>query len=500
MLRRTRLQRLERKMAEAENYDDWASLAAEHDEATGMDRWKSRDHTRLYDYDAIRERLDRLRALRVRGDDVGLLYALNEGIHGNMGGMGSAKLQGRAMLGTKKLIESYVDEIVDALEYIADLESDEISEAEKIDFFYRANHCYGRTALMLSGGGTLGMYHLGVVKALYEKGLLPRVISGASAGSVVAGTIGTRTDEELEVFFDIESLTSETHEDAHIMQSMLGDSSSTIEVGSIREIVEHLIPDLTFQQAFEKTGRQISISVAPAELHQTSRLLNSITSPNVYVRSAVMASCAVPGVYPPVVLMAKNVHGEPQPYLPSRKWVDGSISDDLPATRLARLYGTNHTIVSLVNPIVLPFVKRVGEQSRLVSSVARLGLEITREVLDYQRHQLMNYPQYITLNSMVAGLHGLVGQTYSGDINIRAGFHWINPLRYLSFLSEEEMMTLIRDGERSTWPRIRAIEVASKISRTLDHILERYEVSGPIPRAARRRPKAGARKPDVRAA
>jgi predicted acylesterase/phospholipase RssA len=47
--------------------------------------------------------------------------------------------------------------------------------------------------------------------------------------------------------------------------------------------------------------------------------------------AAVMASCAVPGVFPPVMLMARNVHGEAQPYLPTRRWVDGSIADDLPA-------------------------------------------------------------------------------------------------------------------------------------------------------------------------
>jgi TAG lipase/steryl ester hydrolase/phospholipase A2/LPA acyltransferase len=42
--------------------------------------------------------------------------------------------------------------------------------------------------------------------------------------------------------------------------------------------------------------------VAPAEKHQNGRLLNAITSPNVFVREAVLASCAVPGIYEPVAL------------------------------------------------------------------------------------------------------------------------------------------------------------------------------------------------------
>jgi predicted acylesterase/phospholipase RssA len=38
----------------------------------------------------------------------------------------------------------------------------------------------------------LGFYHIGVVKALWTEGLLPRVISGASAGSLVAAQLGKK--------------------------------------------------------------------------------------------------------------------------------------------------------------------------------------------------------------------------------------------------------------------------------------------------------------------
>jgi predicted acylesterase/phospholipase RssA len=50
---------------------------------------------------------------------------------------------------------------------------------------------------MLSGGAALGYYHMGLVKSLFTEGLLPRVISGASAGSLMASIIGTTTDDEL---------------------------------------------------------------------------------------------------------------------------------------------------------------------------------------------------------------------------------------------------------------------------------------------------------------
>lgn len=32
---------------------------------------------------------------------------------------------------------------------------------KKFDFFYEARQTFGRSALLLSGGSTLGMYHLG---------------------------------------------------------------------------------------------------------------------------------------------------------------------------------------------------------------------------------------------------------------------------------------------------------------------------------------------------
>jgi TAG lipase/steryl ester hydrolase/phospholipase A2/LPA acyltransferase len=39
---------------------------------------------------------------------------------------------------------------------------------KKLEFFAETRHSFGRTALILSGGGSLGKYHFGVMKALYE--------------------------------------------------------------------------------------------------------------------------------------------------------------------------------------------------------------------------------------------------------------------------------------------------------------------------------------------
>jgi TAG lipase/steryl ester hydrolase/phospholipase A2/LPA acyltransferase len=48
----------------------------------------------------------------------------------------------------------------------------------------------------------MSVYHIGVVKALYEQDLLPKIICGASAGAIVAGLICTRSLDRLEDLFD----------------------------------------------------------------------------------------------------------------------------------------------------------------------------------------------------------------------------------------------------------------------------------------------------------
>ncbi len=59
-----------------------------------------------------------------------------------------------------------------------------------------------KTGLVLSGGGTRGFAHLGVIAALNEKGIYPDVISGVSAGAIVGAFIagGKKPQETVETF------------------------------------------------------------------------------------------------------------------------------------------------------------------------------------------------------------------------------------------------------------------------------------------------------------
>ena len=492
MTAKSELRQYERDMDLAQSYEEWLLAAAAHDAASGMATWRKEEPSDLYDHAQIRYRLDRLRKYRKQKDWSGLLYALNEGIHGNMGGMGKSVLYRQAKSGTKVLIEQYIQEIDDALRLLAELPDEIIPIQQKLDFFYRSNVCYGRSALMLSGGGVLGFLHVGVVTELLRHGLLPRVISGSSAGSIVAATLGTHSDEELQRLDFITLLESGGSDPAGLIRRWVTGAGVRFTAENTEQLIAAIIPDLTFAEAYARTGRQISITVAPAEPHQRSRLLNAVSSPNVYLRSAVMASCAIPGVFPPVMLKAKNEKGEPQPYLPARRWVDGSVADDLPAKRLSRLFSTNHYIVSMVNPIARAFLPR-DERARPVRRAASsLGVGIGREVLNFYRGVAKRYgDNWPKFNMMLHSIHALLDQEYSGDINIVPKFRPQNPLKLISQPSADELRLLVREGQHATFSRLESIRRCTQISRTLEEILHRFEYGDlrPAP-GTYRRPKS----------
>jgi TAG lipase / steryl ester hydrolase / phospholipase A2 / LPA acyltransferase len=392
-----------------------------------------------------------------------------------MGGMGSTKLYRKAKFGTKDLVTSYIQEQALALEQVADASDEEIPTAEKLEFFRRASHCFGRSALMLSGAGALGPFHVGVIKALVEQDLLPNVISGSSAGSLVAAIVGTADDETLHRAFRPESIAG-VFEEAAQAEADVFTGNRRLGVQELHAFVEHQIPDLTFQEAFERTGRQINISVSPRELHQQSRLLNAITSPNVYIREAVLASCAIPGIFPPVTLAAKNRHGQRQPYVPSRQWVDGSLTDDLPAKRLIRLYGVNHLITSQTNPVALWSIRDTQSQDNLFGRLWEINQNASREWLRATFPFAMEVTKNLyPINVMTRMLYSIATQDYTADINILPRRRFWDPRKLLAVLSEHEVRTLIAEGEAATWPRIEMIRNCTQISRTLDRILTRLE-------------------------
>lgn len=482
----TRLTRYEQQMAQASSFAEWREAALAHDRHSGAAGWQQRDASARYDFRSVRQRLNTLRKLRDEGDNAGLLYSLNEGVHGNLDGMGNSALYRRARFGAKQLINDYVAEVITALEHLASPAADDLPWALRHDFFERASACFGRSALMLSGSGSLFYFHVGVVKALWEQGLLPTVMCGASGGALVASLAGTHTDDELGRIFEPGFLLAEVRRETSLWQRVSALRPSAISSAGVRDMVERLVPDLSFQEAQARTGRRINISIAPAERHQTSRLLNAIASPSVCLREALLATMAVPGILPSVMLMAKGPHGERLPYLENRRWVDGSVSDDLPTKRIARLYAVNHFVVSQTNPLVLPFLRAGGGGSGGALGRYRKALRrITLEVVDANLAALEGPSQrHPTLERWVTMTRSVINQRYTGDINIFPDYRLVDPRKLMRLRTEAEVLALIRHGERATWQKVEMVRLQSAIGRTLDDIRARHSGLGQATAAA----------------
>ena len=78
------------------------------------------------------------------------------------------------------------------------------------------------------------MSHIGVVSTLVQSELLPRIISGSSAGSIVASLCCTRTDDELpELIAGLSDVHWDVFQDSSNPDTIYRHISRLLKVGSI---------------------------------------------------------------------------------------------------------------------------------------------------------------------------------------------------------------------------------------------------------------------------
>ena len=167
------------------------------------------------------------------------------------------------------------------------------------------------------------------------------------------------------------------------------------------------------------------MAVAPYDATENPRIMNAIMTPNVLVWSAVLASCAVPILFPPVRLTSKRYDGEHTPYMANTKWVDGSVRSDFPQERMARLYNLNYTIASQVNPHIVPFMQNDADRFRkdVLSWPERIlrrqGKVLSMGIMDFTRQRLGSISP---VRRLLDHGYGVMGQRYYGDVNIIAKY------------------------------------------------------------------------------
>ncbi|MGB1580793.1 MAG: patatin-like phospholipase family protein, partial [Nevskiales bacterium] len=252
--------KLRRDQAHAKDYATWYDITRRLESQNGSTEWRDTDASPEYDYALVAHRLDLIRQLRRSGRIKELMHHLRQNLHWNSGNIGSATLYERSVLGTKFLIEDYLDEVATALDFICDNDFEDIAMDQKLRFFRETALSYGRSALMLSGGATMGMFHVGVVKALWEQGLVPEVLSGSSAGSIVAATLGTRQEQDYEDLLSPESLHQEFLRPVTSKQMLQQGAVMNPEI--LRACLENVLGDLTFEESHQRSGKVVNITIS----------------------------------------------------------------------------------------------------------------------------------------------------------------------------------------------------------------------------------------------
>ncbi|MDE2149941.1 MAG: DUF3336 domain-containing protein [Gammaproteobacteria bacterium] len=483
-------------MRHASDYAAWRQAALDLDRLEGLETWKQDDASDDYDWQLISERLRLIRDLSRRRDHARLRHHLRQGLHWNLGNLGNPRLYGRAHFGTKRLVGEYVEAVAAALRDLAELDEPGWDAAAKRVFFAEIAKAFGRSSLMLSGGATLGLFHVGVVKALYREDLLPQVISGSSAGAIVAAVVGTRAPGEIEQLLDPES--AYYHFWKLLPWREIWRRRVLMDQTQVETAIAANVHDLSFEQAYRISGRIINVTVSPAGRNQPPRLLNYLTFPYLMVREAVLASAAVPFLFEPVRLASRDVRGRRVPYMPSLRWTDGSLKSDLPILRLRRLHNVNHFVVSQTNPHVLPFLaRRAPDKPTLLGGLR----EYLSSTLAAQARSLMRLGRSsLPVAALERGLEiasDILEQNYRGNINILPD---VTLWRYINVTRNPRMETVRRfilEGERATWPRLEMIRIHTTISRALAECVQRVGSMPDIKRRAaaepvRRRPRVAA--------
>lgn len=196
-----------------------------------------------------------------------------------------------------------------------------------------------KIGLALSGGGARGVSHVGVLKALEEMGVEVSMVSGTSAGSIVAAlyAYGYEPDE----IFDIVKRVS-------VFRSVRPAWAWTglLTMDGLRELLMNSMPENDFN-SLKMPLHIAAIEINKGEVHYFSEG---------ELIPAILSSCSVPAVFNPVKF-DKGLY------------VDGGLLDNLPSRVLQER--VDFLIGSHCNPISKDFdaknLKAVIERSLLMA-------------------------------------------------------------------------------------------------------------------------------------
>ncbi|KAJ7972163.1 Triacylglycerol lipase SDP1 [Quillaja saponaria] len=427
-------------MRAALTYEEWAHAAKMLDKET-----PKMNESGLYDEELVRNKLQELHHRRQEGSLRDIIFCMRADLVRNLGNMCNPELH-KGRLQVSKLIKEYIDEVSTQLKMVCDSDSEELSLEEKLAFMHETRHAFGRTALLLSGGATLGAFHVGL-------------------------------GPELQSFFE------DSWHSLQFFDQMGGiftvvkrvmTQGAVHEIRQLQLMLRHLTSNLTFQEAYDMTGRILGITVCSPRKHEPPRCLNYLTSPHVVIWSAVTASCAFPGLFEAQELMAKDRSGEIIPYhppfklgpeegsTPVRRWRDGSLEIDLPMIQLKELFNVNHFIVSQANPHIAPLLRLKEFVRAYGGNFAAKLAHLTEMEVKHRCNQVLE------LGFPLGGLAKLFAQDWEGDVTVVMPATLAQYSKIIQNPTYVELQKASNQGRRCTWEKLSAIKANCGIELALD--------------------------------
>jgi NTE family protein len=170
-----------------------------------------------------------------------------------------------------------------------------------------------KIALALGGGAARGFAHIGVIKALEAQGIVPDIVVGTSAGSVVAALYAAGMSG-----FELQNLALQMDE------SMVADwtlpNRGVLKGMALQDFINQKVKSLSIQRLPKPLG------VVATDLQSGEMVLFRRGDTGIAVR----ASSAVPGVFQPVEIGGRD-------------YVDGGLTSPVPA-QSARSMGADFVI------------------------------------------------------------------------------------------------------------------------------------------------------------
>jgi NTE family protein len=153
-----------------------------------------------------------------------------------------------------------------------------------------------RTAFVLAGGASLGAMQVGMLRALYERGVVPDMLVGTSAGALNASFVASRP----------QTVTT-TNQLARAWRDLRREHIFPVELGTVFAGMssrrDHLVPDRGLRRLIGQHVQMELLEDAPIPLHLVAFDLvagREVLLSSGPVLEAVLATAAIPGVLPPV--------------------------------------------------------------------------------------------------------------------------------------------------------------------------------------------------------